>query len=347
MTTKKTNLLKKGTSVFSIILLYVVFSINVSAQETAIPTYNADSSELTYFQNQRLRKIKIVNFPEFKGSVSHTKWYKNSTPKYDNATLVPDYTLDTLIPSSETIGTTSYFVVIYFNNCACQSTSNIKTIKVVASPQLADLTIKSPSKLKFCENEPIEALSLNTENYAHVTSKIQWYVTNTPNDNSNGVPINEANSQSLVPKLQPNNTRYFYAVMSFDKLQKVLTSNVVGPLLVHQAPQADIITELSNDKTVVLNKRNVINLKGKGGETFKWFQNEELKSATDDKANFYISEDAVIKLQVTDKNNCTNTASLTILYNNTNQEDNSLLAKKNYNPKFRQFKRCFRNKIYV
>ncbi len=312
------------------ILLLLVFGFGLEAQETAQPIYNADSSVLTYFQHQKLRKIKIVNFSQFSGSVEYTKWYKNTSPSYENATLVPDYTLDTLIPLSNEVGSTSYYVVIYFKNCECKSTSNIKTIQVLANNAQPEIT-KQPSNenLNFCSSQSLAPLSIDLKNDQGYKYNVQWFVS-TSTDYSSGIPVQGATGLVFEPKsFAAGDQRFYFATVKFDQLNTTLTSSFSGTYKIHENPSISMVSNQLGSKElspVIVTPTNFIKIKASGAQNYTWFQDNDQLKNIEDENQFYINQNTLVRVVGTDQFGCKTESKITFLVKN-NQEGESVLIK--------------------
>ncbi|MCX8474103.1 MAG: gliding motility-associated C-terminal domain-containing protein [Sediminibacterium sp.] len=312
------------------ILLLLVLGFGAKAQETAQPIYNADSSVLTYFQFQKLRKIKIVNFSQFNNSVDYTKWYKNTTATYENATLVPDYTLDTLIPLSNEVGSTSYYVVIYFKNCECKSTSNIKTIQVLESKSQPEITQQPAIEtLNFCAEQALSPLKINLKNEQGFNYQVQWYMSTSP-DYSSGIPVQGASNLTFEPKaFAAGNHRYYFATVKFDQLNTTLTSKFSGEYNIHENPTISLVAQQIGTEAlskVVVTPTTFVKIKAVGAQKYTWFQDNDAAKTEDAESQFYVNQNTSISVVGTDQFGCKSESKVTFLVRNNNEGESVLLT---------------------
>lgn len=148
------------------------------------------------------------------------QWYSNATNSTTGGTLIATATTDTYTPSSATVGTRYYYVVVSTTGAGCSDTSAVAQVVVTPSPTFTT----HPVSENLCVGQTPSQLSVAYANGTG-TPTYQWY-SNTVNNNTTGTPIGGANAATYNPPATTG-TVYYYAVITFTTGGcSVITSNV-------------------------------------------------------------------------------------------------------------------------
>ena len=301
------------------LLIVTVCCLNLFAQTTNVPADKPDTGKAQYFQFSNPRKIRILNFNKFDTNVTGTKWFVNTEHSYNNAKEIKNVELDSLIPSTANLGSLHYFVLIQFKNCACVSTSNIKTIEIIANPNPPSIS-EQPSleNVIYCKNDKTSFIQVLLTNVGNNKPIYKWYISNDNDENNkNGVLIENAKTEKLIPSTNLTGKHYYYAVVNFEGADFSLTSNYSGSVLVNNNPKVVINTaEIVANKTIYL-KPNTINLvSASGAQNYSWTPVGAVNNAN--ATNTYlVNQSNTLYLTGTDENGCIGLDTLNLVYNHS------------------------------
>ena len=165
------------------------------------------------------------------------QWYSNTFNSTVGATLISGETNPSYVPSSTTVGTTYYFVIITFGSGGgCSSiTSDIATVEIT---QGTTITTQPTVTQSLCVGGTIPVPLSVAYSGGAGTPSYQWY-TNTINSNSGGTLIPGAvNVDYTPPVFATAGTFYYYAIVT-------LSGSGCGPAT---SDTAEII--IVNDPTI-------------------------------------------------------------------------------------------------
>ncbi len=137
------------------------------------------------------------------------QWYENTTASTSNGTMINGANSATYTPSTSTVGTKHYYVVVTNGGptSTCNTiTSGIATINIFAPP-----TINAhPVSATYCKDNTVTALTVGGATTGGLgTLSYQWYE-NTTASTSNGTMINGANSATYTPSTSTVGTKHYY-----------------------------------------------------------------------------------------------------------------------------------------
>ena len=176
------------------------------------------------------------------GTISTYQWYSNTSASTTGATLVATNssaaTTDTYTPSTASLGTLYYYVVVTNSN-TCSVTSTFTgaitvnaPVSITASPSTAAQTV--------CVGSAITPLSVTATGGG---LGYQWYSNNT-NSNVGGTLISGATAASYTPSnASAMAITYYYCLVSNGApCNSSVTSNVSGGITVNALPAAVIVS---------------------------------------------------------------------------------------------------------
>ena len=299
-----------GYRIFCFLLLLIACkNSRLSAQNSQSVSYSPDSSIITYLDTNNPLPLVIQNFKNFKLHVGYTQWYRNTQKKYRGATLIASKTIDTLIPILVHEDTSYYFVVIYFNNCECQTTSSIKTVQVLSKPEARIIQNLSPDNHIICENDPNSFLYIDYIAPKGFVPTVQWYLNDNPST-YNGIPITEGTSLKYNPNKEYNK-KYFYVILNFASIETKLTSHISGKIIFEDTPKVDLMyknakinagIELPSNQNIVLESKKHSQLNS--NYSYKWYKDDELLPFFNEKIGIYVQNHSVIKHIVINDKQC-------------------------------------------
>ncbi|RBP28444.1 gliding motility-associated-like protein [Oceanihabitans sediminis] len=140
------------------------------------------------------------------------QWYENSVDNTNSGTAITGATSSTFTPTTDTVGTTYYYVVITFSTGGCSEIiSDTAEIIVANAPQIETQLL---SMQNICVGGQSEVLSVEVSGGAGVAS-YQWY-TNTSNSNTGGTLISGATASTYTPPAFTSvGTFFYYVVVSY------------------------------------------------------------------------------------------------------------------------------------
>ncbi len=137
------------------------------------------------------------------------QWYENTTASNSNGTIINNANSATYTPSTTTVGTKHYYVVITNGgptNTCNTATSGIATINVFAPPTITS----DPVSATYCKDNTVTALTVGGATTGGLgTLTYQWF-SNTTNTNSGGTTI--TNTTATYTPLSTNPGTYYYYV---------------------------------------------------------------------------------------------------------------------------------------
>lgn len=302
------------------LLIVTVFCLNLFSQTPNIPSEKPDTGKAQYYQNSTPRKIRILNFNRFDSNVIGTRWFVNTEHSYNNAKEIKNEEIDSLMPSTANLGSLHYFVLIQIKNCACVSTSNIKTIEVIANPNPPSIA-EQPSleNLIYCKNDKTTTIRVLLKNVDKFKPIYKWYISNDNDENNkNGVLIENAKTENLIPSTNLTGKHYYYAVVHFEGTDYTLTSNYSGSIVVYNNPKVQINTaEIVANKTIYLKPQTINIVSASGAQNYSWTPIGAVNNAN--ATNTYlVNQSNTIYLTGTDENGCKGVDTLHVFYNQSN-----------------------------
>ncbi|MGV3529586.1 MAG: beta strand repeat-containing protein [Flavisolibacter sp.] len=187
------------------------------------------------------------------------QWYSNAAASNIGGALITGATASTYTPSTATVGTTYYYVVVS-GDCG-SATSAVSGAIVVNAPTV--IISSSLSGATYCQSDAVAALSVTATG---TNLQYQWYW-NTVAANTGGTVIGGANSYTYTPSTAVAGTRYYYAVVTGTCGSE--TTPVSGAIVVNATPPAPEGFETS---TLYLCEGSAVaDLQVRGGENILWY----------------------------------------------------------------------------
>ena len=137
------------------------------------------------------------------------QWYSNTTNSTSGGVLIPGATSSAYTPSTATVGTLYYYVVVSTNASGCSATSSVAAVIVNPSPTI----VTQPLPASVCQGGTLSPLSVSHANGTG-TPSYQWYV-NTVNNNASGTAIADATNPAYTPVADDIGVLYYYVVITF------------------------------------------------------------------------------------------------------------------------------------
>ena len=239
-------------------------------QVTVIPDPIIDSQPIA---NQELCQSAIPN--ELAVSVSGGttsdktyQWFLNTNNATNGGNPIPGAKASTYTPSTDTVGTFYYYVVISQPESSCSVTSQTSTLIINEAPVFTT----QPSSSEICINGNANTLEVAYTNGTGVPT-YQWF-SNTNNVNTGGNSIVGATNASFNPPTNTVGQVFYYAEINFSSggCSKIV-SDVVS---VTTNAQLTIDTPASSQTLCVggtANKFEVDFSGGAGNPSYQWFSN--------------------------------------------------------------------------
>ncbi|MBC3758880.1 PKD domain-containing protein [Hyunsoonleella sp. SJ7] len=143
------------------------------------------------------------------GSTYDYQWYSNTTNNNTGGTAISGATNAIYTPSTGTVGTQYYYVVISQADPGCGVTSAVSEVIVNPAPTITN----QPISETICFGESFNTLSISTANGVG-TPSYQWY-SNTVNNTSSGTIISGETGTSYTPPSGTIGTVYYYVIITY------------------------------------------------------------------------------------------------------------------------------------
>ncbi|PQJ74176.1 PKD domain-containing protein [Polaribacter gangjinensis] len=196
------------------------------------------------------------------------QWYRNNTNSTIGGTAIVGATNSSYTPSSTTIGTQYYYVIISQSDSGCSVTSSVATVKINEAP----IVTTQPQSSEVCLDGDATLLEVVYEKGTG-TPAYQWFV-NTTNVASGGTSIDGATASSYDPPTDTVGTNYYYVEISFDSggCDKIVSD--VATVTV--TPQLTIDSVATNQSICIggtAAEFEVTFTGGTGTPSYQWFSN--------------------------------------------------------------------------
>ncbi|MGF1557155.1 PKD domain-containing protein [Paucihalobacter sp.] len=143
------------------------------------------------------------------GNVSY-QWYINAANNNTTGTAIAGETANSFIPTTATVGTFYYYVVVSQDVSGCEVTSDPAEVVISAGAQFSS----QPQSQIICLGDTLADLQVSFQNGTG-TPDYQWYV-NSVNSNSGGTLIPGATAATFSPPANTVGTSFYYAVLTFN-----------------------------------------------------------------------------------------------------------------------------------
>jgi gliding motility-associated-like protein len=137
------------------------------------------------------------------------QWYQNSTSNSTRGTAIPGATASSFAPSTATVGTLYYYVIVSQLESGCSVLSNVSLVKVNEAPIITTQPISS----EICVNGTATQLEVAYQNGTG-SATYQWF-SNTSDDITSGTEIVGEINTAYNPLTDTVGTLYYYVEISF------------------------------------------------------------------------------------------------------------------------------------
>ncbi len=195
------------------------------------------------------------------------QWYVNTNNATDGSSLILNATSDTYTPSTDSVGSLYYYVVVSQEASGCGVESEVSVVKVNESPIIS----KEPVSSEIC----LDGLATELEvAHTNVTGTVtyKWF-SNTTDDITSGTEIAGETNATYNPPTNVIGTTYYYAKVAFSSGGcSEIISNTASVKVVNQL----LIDAVANSQTVCIggtaDEFEVTYTGGTGTPSYKWFQ---------------------------------------------------------------------------
>ena len=171
------------------------------------PTISTDLVSSNYCKDATANAISVTASNGGIGTLTY-QWYENANASTPNGSIINGANSSTYTPSTTTVGTKYFYVVINNGGPAntCNTiTSAIATINVYAAPTIGT----HPVSATYCKDNTVTALTIGGATTGGLgTLSYQWY-SNTTNTNSGGTTITNTTT-TFTPLSTTPGTYYYY-----------------------------------------------------------------------------------------------------------------------------------------
>jgi gliding motility-associated-like protein len=200
------------------------------------------------------------------------QWYFNTTNTNSSGTIISGATNASYTPSVfTTTGTYYYYAEVKLSGSGCGSIkSNSAEIVLVADPVISTQPLTSQS---VCQNVFPTNLSVAVSGGISAGYLFQWF-SNTSNNNSSGIPILGATTDTYIPSTSNVGTVYYYCVITQTNGSGCNVSSTTAAVVVNLAPT---ITTQPQSSTICIGQTptllSVSFINGVGTPTYQWYSN--------------------------------------------------------------------------
>ena len=196
------------------------------------------------------------------------QWYKSNTNSIADGSPISGETLDTYSPSTDTVGTFYYYVIVSQAESGCSVTSIISELKVNEAPEFT----KQPTSSEICLDGTATLLEVEYKNGTG-TPTYQWFTNNT-NLNSGGTAIAGETSNTYIPPTNKEGEIFYYAVISFSSGGcSEIVSNTASVIVKPQITVAPIAAPQTLCVGGTADEFEVSFSGGTGAPSYKWYSN--------------------------------------------------------------------------
>ncbi|WP_339756800.1 PKD domain-containing protein [uncultured Winogradskyella sp.] len=209
----------------------------------------------------------------FQGTGTATyQWYENTVDNTTTGTAIAGATSATFTPSTDTVDTRYYYVIITFSTGGCNEIiSDTAEIEVANTTQIDTQPLSTQS---ICIGGTAEELSIVVSGGAGVAS-YGWFI-NTTNTNIGGTLIPGATSSTYTPPVFTSiGTFYYYVEVSYVTSGCAGLTSAVSEIIVVDDPTITIqplpFQSLCENTVVQVLEVNILN--GLGTISYQWYVN--------------------------------------------------------------------------
>ena len=200
------------------------------------------------------------------------QWYYNTTNTNSGGTIISGATNASFTPSVfTTAGTYYYYTEVTLSGNGCGSIkSNAAEIVIVADPVISAQPLSSQS---VCQSVSPTNLSVAVSGGISAGYLFQWF-SNTSNNNSSGIPILGATTDTYIPSTSNVGTVFYYCVITQTNGSGCNVSSTTAAVVVNLAPT---ITTQPQSSTICISQTptllSVSFINGVGTPTYQWYSN--------------------------------------------------------------------------
>lgn len=200
------------------------------------------------------------------------QWYLNSTNTNSGGTLIPGAINANFTPSIfTTTGTFYYYVVLSLTGNGCGSiSSNVAEIVIVPDPIIS---LQPLATQNVCQNVVSTSLSVGVSGGISSVYLFQWF-SNTNNNNTSGIPIAGASTDTYIPPTSTVGTVYYYCVVTQTSGSGCTVRSNTAEVVVNLSPSFSTQPQSSTiciGETPTLLSVSFVN--GVGTPTYQWYSN--------------------------------------------------------------------------
>ncbi len=210
MVSTNSNTYIPSTSVSGTLYYYVVVTGSCGTVTSAIATVVTNATTAINTQPGGATYCQAVTPSDLSVTASGTgtltyQWYSNTGNSNTSGTLISGATASAYTPSTATVGTLYYYVVV--NGTCGTVTSSTASVVVNALTAISS----QPAGATYCQNATATALSVTASGTSPFT--YQWYK-NAANNNTGGTLISGATAATYTPSTTTAGTLYYYAIVN-------------------------------------------------------------------------------------------------------------------------------------
>ena len=136
------------------------------------------------------------------------QWYTNTANNTTSGTPITGETNSTYTPSTTTVGTQYFYVVVSTEISGCSATSATSSVTVIASPTFT----QQPAANTVCQGGTLSPLSVTYINGTGIPT-YQWY-SNSDNNTASGTAISGATNPTYIPSAADIGTQFYYVIIT-------------------------------------------------------------------------------------------------------------------------------------
>jgi hypothetical protein len=213
-----TDVTVNGTPIVTTVSNTAAVTVNalVNAQ---MPTISVQPQDVSYTVGQTAAALSVTANVGDGGTLSY-QWYNNTTNSNTGGTVITGATGVSYTPSTATVGTAYYYVVVTNTNSGVTGTptattaSNAAAVTVNALVNAQTPTISvQPQDVGYTIGQTAADLNVTANVGDGGTLSYQWYW-NTANSNTGGTAITGATGASYTPSIAAVGIVYYYVVVT-------------------------------------------------------------------------------------------------------------------------------------
>ncbi|NRD24080.1 gliding motility-associated C-terminal domain-containing protein [Winogradskyella litoriviva] len=200
------------------------------------------------------------------------QWYQNTSNNTATGTAIAGATSDTYTPSSTTVGTLYYYVIISFSTGGCSEVvSDIAEIEVT---NLTQIDTQPQNTQSICVGGISETLQIVVSGGSQAPT-FQWF-SNTTNSNTGGTPIpGETSATYTPPVFNTTGTFYFYVEANYSENGCANLTSTVSEIVVVDDPEitSQPLSTQNLCQNTIAQDLEVMVSDGLGTSSYQWYVN--------------------------------------------------------------------------